>query len=122
MKTRVCEQSLRQGADIKMLSLFGRRGSDCTSCAVCLYQGSEPLTDPGCVRCYVGGGVSYPPPSSGREGGHLQADPLPQLLGLFPSLQVLQDVVKLHHPDRRQTERPSSAADDVHKVIVVSRG
>lgn len=61
-------------------------------------------------------------PPSGREGGHLQGDPLPQLLGLFPSLQILQHVIKLHHSHRRQAEGAPSAADDVHKVIVVGRG
>lgn len=59
---------------------------------------------------------------SGGEGGHLQGDPLPKLLGLFPSLQILQHIIKLHHSNWRQAEGAPSAADDVHKVIVVSRG
>ena len=62
------------------------------------------------------------PGPSGGEGGHLQGDPLPQLLGLLASLQVLQHVVELHHPHRRQAEGAASAADDVDKVVVVGRG
>lgn len=64
---------------------------------------------PGCAGC------------SGGEGRHLQGDALPQLLGLLASLQVLQHVVKLHHAHGRQAESAASAADDVHKVVVVSR-
>ena len=60
-------------------------------------------------------------PLSGGEGGHLQGDALPQLLGLLASLQVLQHIVELHHAHRCQAERTTSAADDVHKVIVVCR-
>lgn len=58
---------------------------------------------------------------SGGESCHLQGDPLPQLLGLLASLQVLQHVVKLHHTNRCQAESTSSAADDVDEVIVVGR-
>lgn len=58
---------------------------------------------------------------SGREGGHLQGNTLPQLLGLLAPLQVLQHVVELHHAHGRQAESTPSAADDVDKVIVVSR-
>lgn len=63
-----------------------------------------------------------PEAPSGGEGGHLQGDPLPQLLGLLPPLEVLQDIVELHHPHRRQAERTAGAADDVDEVVVVSRG
>lgn len=59
---------------------------------------------------------------SGGEGGHLQRDPLPQLLGLFAPLQVLQDVVKLHHSHRGEAEGAAGAADDVDEVVVVGRG
>ena len=55
------------------------------------------------------------------EGGHLQGDALPQLLGLLAPLEVLQDVVELHHAHRRQAEGPPGAADDVDEVIVVGR-
>lgn len=72
----------------------------------------------------TGSGARGPGPEalSGGEGGHLQRDPLPQLLGLFSSLEILQDIVKLHHANRRQAERATGAADDVHKVVVVGGG
>lgn len=63
-----------------------------------------------------------PEAPSGGEGGHLQGDPLPQLLGLLPPLEVLQHIVELHHSHRRQAERAAGAADDVDEVVVVSRG
>lgn len=55
------------------------------------------------------------------ECGHLQRDALPQLLGLFASLQILQHVVELHHPHRREAKRPPGAADDVDEVVIVGR-
>lgn len=62
------------------------------------------------------------PSQSWGEGGHLQRDALPQLLGLLAPLQVLQHVVELHHAHRGQAEGPAGAADDVDKVVVVGRG
>lgn len=58
---------------------------------------------------------------SGGESCHLQRDALPELLGLLASLQVLQDIVELHHTHRCQAESTASAADDVDKVIIISR-
>ena len=62
------------------------------------------------------------PSQSWGEGGHLQRDALPQLLGLLAPLQVLKHVVELHHSHRGQTEGPAGTADDVDKVVVVGRG
>lgn len=56
---------------------------------------------------------------SGGEGRHLQWDALPQLLGLLASLQVLQDIVELHHAHRRQAEGSPGATDNVDEVVVV---
>lgn len=61
-------------------------------------------------------------PDSGGEGGHLEGDPLPQLLGLLAALEVLQDVVELHHAHGGQAEGAAGTADRVHKVVVVGRG
>lgn len=61
-------------------------------------------------------------PDSWGEGGHLEGDPLPQLLGLFAALEVLQDVVELHHAHGCQAEGAAGTADRVHKVVVVGRG
>lgn len=44
---------------------------------------------------------------------------MPEILGLFAALQVLDDVVELHHSHRGQAEGASGAANRVHKVIVV---
>lgn len=54
------------------------------------------------------------------EGGHFQRDPLPQLLCLLAALQVLENIIKLHHAHGSQAEGASGAADGIHKVIVVS--
>lgn len=61
-------------------------------------------------------------PDSGGEGGYLERDPLPQLLGLFAALEVLQDVVELHHAHGGQAEGAAGTADRIHKVVVVGRG
>lgn len=57
---------------------------------------------------------------SRREGGHFQRDPLPQILCLLATLQVLENIIKLHHAHGSQAEGASGAADGIHKVIVVS--
>lgn len=54
------------------------------------------------------------------EGGHFQRDPLPQIFCLLATLQVLENIIKLHHAHRSQAEGASGAADGIHKVIVVS--
>lgn len=59
---------------------------------------------------------------SGWKRRHLQRDPLPQLLGLLPSLQGLQDIVELHHAHRGETECPASTSYYVDKVVIVCRG
>lgn len=46
---------------------------------------------------------------------------MPQILGLLAALQVLEDVVELHHAHRGQAEGASGAANGIHKVIVVCR-
>lgn len=44
---------------------------------------------------------------------------MPQILGLFAPLQILKDVVELHHAHRGQAEGASGAADGIHKVVVI---
>lgn len=83
------------------------------SCCCCCW----PLTRTG-SRVWGPGSEAL----SGGEGGHLEWDPLPQLLGLFSSLEILQDIIELHHANRRQAERTTGAADDIHEVVVVGGG
>lgn len=45
---------------------------------------------------------------------------MPQILCLLAALQVLENIIKLHHAHGSQAEGASGAADGIHKIIVVS--